>query len=54
VTNLRFALYLAASLVVAMDVREFTRSAIATRAGDPTPRLWGRGSIPSAAGCSPG
>ncbi|HEY7668803.1 MAG TPA: site-2 protease family protein [Actinomycetota bacterium] len=41
-TNLRFALYLAASLVVAMDVREFTRSAIATRAGDPTPRLWGR------------
>ncbi len=41
-TNLRFAVYLAISLVVAMDAREFTRSVFATRAGDPTPRLWGR------------
>lgn len=41
-TNLRFALYLAASLAVGLGVREFTRAAFAARAGDPTPRLWGR------------
>jgi Zn-dependent protease len=42
VTNLRFALYLAASLAVGLDAREFVRAAFAARAGDPTPRLWGR------------
>jgi Zn-dependent protease len=42
VTNLRFALYLALSLAVGLDAREFVRAAAASRAGDPTPRLWGR------------
>jgi Zn-dependent protease len=42
VTNLRFALYLAVSLAVGLDAREFVRAAFAARAGDPTPRLWGR------------
>jgi Zn-dependent protease len=41
-TNVRFAIYLAISLVIAMDAREFARAAFAARAGDPTPRLWGR------------
>jgi Zn-dependent protease len=42
VTSLRFALYLAVSLAVGLDAREFVRAAFAARAGDPTPRLWGR------------
>ena len=41
-TALRFAVYLAASLVVAMSAREYARSFMAARFGDPTPRLWGR------------
>lgn len=39
---LRFAVYLAASLVVGMSAREYARSFVAARLGDPTPRLWGR------------
>lgn len=41
-TNLRFAVYLALSLAVGLDAREFVRATAASRAGDPTPRLWGR------------
>ena len=41
-TALRFAVYLAASLVVGMSAREYARSSVAARLGDPTPRLWGR------------
>jgi Zn-dependent protease len=41
-TDLRFAIYLAISLAIAMDAREFVRAVFAARAGDPTPRLWGR------------
>lgn len=43
--NLRVALYMAAALLVGMIVREFTRAAVATSLGDPTPRLWGRRSL---------
>jgi len=42
VTAIRFAIYLAASLLVGMSAREYARSFVATRVGDPTPRLWGR------------
>jgi Zn-dependent protease len=45
VTAFRFALYLAASLLVAMDAREYARAFTASRLGDPTPRLWGRLSL---------
>jgi Zn-dependent protease len=45
VTAFRFALYLAASLLVAMDAREYVRALTASRLGDPTPRLWGRLSL---------
>lgn len=38
----RFALYLAASLLVGMSAREFARASVAARFHDPTPRLWGR------------
>ncbi|MEP6972925.1 MAG: site-2 protease family protein [Actinomycetota bacterium] len=38
----RFAVYLAGSLVVGMSAREYARAFMATRLGDPTPRLWGR------------
>jgi Zn-dependent protease len=38
----RYALYLAVSLLVGMMAREFTRASVASRLGDPTPRLWGR------------
>ncbi len=41
-TAVRFAVYLAGSLVVGMSAREYTRAFMATRLGDPTPRLWGR------------
>ena len=41
-TALRLAIYLALSLVVGMSAREYARSLVATRLGDPTPRLWGR------------
>lgn len=39
---IRFALYLAGSLVVGMAAREFARASTASRLHDPTPRLWGR------------
>jgi Zn-dependent protease len=42
VTNFRFALYLAGSLLVGMSAREFARAFTASRLHDPTPRLWGR------------
>jgi Zn-dependent protease len=45
VTAFRFAVYLAASLLVAMDAREYARAVMASRLGDPTPRLWGRLSL---------
>jgi Zn-dependent protease len=41
-TNVRVAVYLAVALLVGMTVREYTRAAVASRLGDPTPRLWGR------------
>lgn len=41
-TNFRFALYLAGSLLVGMSVREYARAFTAARLHDPTPRLWGR------------
>ncbi|MGZ4132437.1 MAG: site-2 protease family protein [Actinomycetota bacterium] len=41
-TAIRFAIYLGLSLVVGMSAREFARASVATRLGDPTPRLWGR------------
>jgi Zn-dependent protease len=40
--SVRYGLYLAAGLVIGMIVREFARAWMATRLGDPTPRLWGR------------
>ena len=40
--DLRFAGYLALSLLVGMSLREYARAWIASRLGDPTPRLWGR------------
>ncbi len=41
-TSLRFAAYLAVSLLVGLSAREYARARMATRLGDPTPRLWGR------------
>lgn len=41
-TELRFAVYLAGSLLVGMSAREFARAFTASRLHDPTPRLWGR------------
>lgn len=43
--NVRLALYLLVGLAVGMIAREFARSFVATRVGDPTPRLWGRLSL---------
>lgn len=40
--NLTLTLYLAVSLFVALDLREYARASTATRLHDPTPRLWGR------------
>jgi Zn-dependent protease len=42
VIDVRFALYLAGSLLVGMSAREFARASTASRLHDPTPRLWGR------------
>jgi Zn-dependent protease len=44
-TNLRVAIYMAASLLVGMVVREYVRASVASSLGDPTPRLWGRRSL---------
>ena len=38
----RFAAYLAVSLLIGMCAREYARATVAARLGDPTPRLWGR------------
>ena len=40
--NLRFALYLAISLVPALVLHEYAHAFVAVRLGDPTPRRWGR------------
>jgi Zn-dependent proteases len=40
--SLRLTLYLALSLLVALDLREYARALSASRLHDPTPRLWGR------------
>lgn len=40
--SVRTALYIAGSLLLGMVVREYVRAFVATRLGDPTPRLWGR------------
>ena len=40
--NLMLTLYLAISLLIALDLREYARALVATRLHDPTPRLWGR------------
>jgi len=42
VTNTKFAVFLAASLLVGMGAREYARASMASRLHDPTPRLWGR------------
>ena len=39
---LRYAGYLAVSLLIAMIVREYVRALVTAKLGDPTPRLWGR------------
>ena len=38
----RLAVYMLASLLVGMCLREYVRSRAATSLGDTTPRLWGR------------
>lgn len=40
--SLRVAAYLAVGLLVGMIIREFARAYVASKMGDPTPRLWGR------------
>lgn len=40
--SLRFALYVAVSLVPALVLHEYAHAFVATRLGDPTPRRWGR------------
>jgi Zn-dependent protease len=41
-THLKIAVYMAVSLLIGMDVREYVRASVATALHDPTPRLWGR------------
>ncbi len=40
--SLKAAAYIAFALLVGMSAREYARARVATRLGDPTPRLWGR------------
>lgn len=40
--NIKFAAYLAVSLVPALVLHEYAHAAVADRLGDPTPRRWGR------------
>ncbi len=40
--SVRFALFIGIALLLGMTVREYVRAVVATRLGDPTPRLWGR------------
>ena len=42
IVGVRLALYLLASLFVGLAVREYARTSVTARLGDPTPRLWGR------------
>lgn len=42
VDSLRVTAYIAVGLFIGMIVREYARAWMATRLGDPTPRLWGR------------
>jgi Zn-dependent protease len=42
---LRLTVYMLVSLLIGMCLREWARSQAAVRAGDPTPRLWGRMSL---------
>src|SRR3974377_2474357 len=42
VQSFTLTLFLAVSLLVALDVREYARAFMAARFNDPTPRLWGR------------
>lgn len=44
-SDVRFAVYLAVSLLVGMIGREYARAFVASRLHDPTPRLWGRLSL---------
>jgi Zn-dependent protease len=43
--GLRYAGYLAVSLLIGMTAREYARAFVTARLGDPTPRLWGRLSL---------
>ena len=43
--SVRYAGYLAVSLLIGMIAREYARAYVASRLGDPTPRLWGRRSL---------
>jgi len=43
--SLILTLYLAISLLVGLDLREYVRAVVASRLHDPTPRLWGRLSL---------
>jgi Zn-dependent protease len=43
--GLRYAGYLAASLLIGMIAREYVRAFVTAKLGDPTPRLWGRLSL---------
>jgi Zn-dependent protease len=42
VESVRYAAYIAGAMLVGMIAREYVRAFVATRLGDPTPRLWGR------------
>lgn len=43
--GVRLAVYMLASLLVGMTIREYARARVTTSLGDPTPRLWGRISL---------
>ncbi|MGZ8636050.1 MAG: site-2 protease family protein, partial [Actinomycetota bacterium] len=40
--DLKFAAYLAVSIVLALVLHEYAHAFVADRLGDPTPRRWGR------------
>jgi Zn-dependent protease len=43
--GIRLAIYMLASLLVGMSLREYVRARAIVSVGDPTPRLWGRVSL---------
>jgi Zn-dependent protease len=43
--SLRYAGYIAVSLLIGMIAREYARAFVTAKLGDPTPRLWGRLSL---------